>query len=80
MLLGGVWVEDGIVLRLAESLQDRGLSRKLRMAFTLRSSVVNLTVAERHAILAILNDPPAGLDGLREVILANPKWAIYERL
>jgi hypothetical protein len=42
--------------------------------------VVNLTVAERHAILAILNDPPAGLDGLREVILANPKWAIYERL
>lgn len=80
MLLGGVWVEDGVVLRLAEALRDKALSRKLRMACTLRSPVVNLTLAERHAILAVLGDPPLSLEGLRELILANPRWMLYPRL
>jgi hypothetical protein len=74
VLLGGVWVEDGVVLRLAEVLRHRALSRKLSMACTLRSPVVNLTDAERHTILAVLDEPPPGLEGLRELILANPQW------
>ena len=80
MLLGGVWVEDGVVLRLAEALRHRALSHKLRMACTLRSPVVNLTVTERHTILAVLHDPPPGLEGLRTLILENPQWMLYERL
>ena len=74
MLLGGVWVEDGVVLRLAEALRDNVLSRKLRMACTLRSPVVSLTLAERHAILAVLGDPPPSLESLRTLIVANPRW------
>lgn len=80
MLLGGLWVEDGVVLRLAEALQHKALSRKLSTAYTLRSPVVNLTVAERHAILALLNDPPPGLAGLRKLVLANPRWVLHEPL
>ena len=60
MLLAGVWVEDGTVLRLADVLPST-LSHKLRMACTLRSPVVDLTVVERHAILAVLDDPPPAL-------------------
>ena len=76
MLLGGIWVEDGTVLRLADALQGRGLSRKLSTSCRLRSPV-NLTLAERHTILAVLNDPPPDLDGLCELILANPRWMLY---
>jgi uncharacterized protein (DUF1778 family) len=76
VLLGGVWVEDGVVLRLAEALRHKALSRKLSIACTLRSPVVNLTVAQRHAILAVLDPPPPGLEGLRKLILANPRWML----
>ena len=80
MLLGGLWVEDGVVLRLAEALRHRALSHKLSTACTLRSPVVNLTVAERHAILALLNHPPPGLANLRKLVLANPRWVLDEPL
>jgi hypothetical protein len=50
------------------------------MACTLRSPVVNLTVAERHTILAVLDEPPPGLEGLRELILANPQWMSQEHV
>jgi hypothetical protein len=73
VLLGGVWFEDGVVLRLAEALRHRALSHKLRMACTLRSPVLNPTVAERHTILAVLDDPPPGLERLRKLILGNPQ-------
>ena len=78
-MLGGVWVEDGVVLRLAEALRHGALSRKLSMACTLRSPVVNLTMAERHAILAVVDAPPPSLKGLRELILANPGWMLHQR-
>jgi len=80
VLLGGVWVEDGVVLQLAEALPHRPLAHKLRMACTLRSPVVNLTVAERHSILAVLSDPPPPLEELRELVLDHPQWVLYERL
>ena len=80
MLLGGVDVEDRVVLRLAGAVQHRALSRKLSMAWTLRSPVLNLTVSERDTILAALADAPRGLEGLRELLLAHKAWRLRERL
>jgi hypothetical protein len=80
VLLGGVEVDDWVVLRLAGAVQHRALSRKLSMACTFRSPVLNLTIAERYTILAILDDPPTGLEGLREHLLANQTWRLRERI
>jgi hypothetical protein len=76
VLLGGVWVEDGMVLRLTAAIQHKALSRKLSMAYRLRSPVVNLTVAERHTILAVLEEQPPGLDALRERLLTDQAWLL----
>ena len=56
------------------------LSRKLSVAWTLRSPVLNLTVAERQTILALLDDEPDGLEGLRDRLLLSPAWQLGERL
>ena len=80
MLLGGVEVENTTVLRLASAVKQPPLSRKLSMAWTLRSPVLNLTVAERQTILASLDEPPNGLEGLRDLLLVNPAWRLRERL
>lgn len=80
MLLGGVEVEDRDVLRLAGAVQHRALSRKLDMAWTLRSPVLNLTVSERDTILATLVDAPTGLEALRDLLLESQAWHLRERL
>ena len=80
MVLGGVEVEDRVVLRLAGAVRHRPLSRKLSMAWTLRSPVVNLTVSERDTILATLADDPLGLEGLRDLLLVHEAWRLRERL
>lgn len=75
MLLGGVWVEDGMVLRLTAAIQHKALSRKLSMAYRLRSPVVNLTVAERLTILAVLQEEQwPDLEALRERLLTEEAW------
>ena len=80
MLLGGVGSREREVLRLASAVKQPPLSGKLSMAWTLRSPVLNLTVAERQTILAILDEPPYGLEGLRDLLLVNPAWRVRERL
>lgn len=68
------------MLRLAGAVHHRALSRKLSMAWTLRSPVLNLTISERDTILATLADGPIGLEGLRGLLLANQAWQLRERL
>jgi hypothetical protein len=80
VLLGGVWVDDEMVQRLIAAVQHKALSRKLRMAYRLRSPVLNLTVAERHTILAVLDEQPPGLEALRELLLADEAWLLRERV
>lgn len=80
MLLGGVPIEDRIVLRLARVVADASLAAKLNMAYTLRSEVVNLTYPERQAIIAALEQRPDGLDGLHELLVANHAWQLRQRL
>lgn len=80
MLLAGVTVEDSLILRLAAAVDDFGLARKLKLAHTLRSQVLNLTIAERQRILAVVEDPRSGLEDLRELLVANQAWRLRERL
>ena len=79
MLLGGVKARDREVFRLARAVHHRGLSRKLRMAGTLGSPAIDLTVTERLTILAVLDDPPKGCEELREHLADDPAWRLRER-
>ena len=80
MVLAGVTVEDGVILRLAGAVNDLPLANKLKLAHTLRSQVLNLTFAERQKILAALEDPRTGLEGVRETLLAHPTWQLRAKL
>ena len=80
MVLGGVPIEDGFVLRLARAVAHPALASKLNMAYTLRSEVVNLNYTDRHAILEALEQKPVGLDGLLERFLADDAWQLRQRL
>jgi len=42
--------------------------------------VLALDVPERKAILAVLDDPPAGLEELRGVLLQEAEWRAREGL
>ena len=48
MIVAGVTVEDRLVLKIAKALPHSTLASKLVTAYTLRSSVVNLTKEERR--------------------------------
>ena len=80
VLLGGVWIDDGMVQRLIAAVQHKALARKLSMAYRLRSPVLNLTIAERHTISAVLEEQPSGLEALRERLLADEAWLLRERV
>lgn len=80
MLMGGVPVEDRLILELSEAL-PRPLAHKLRTAYALRASVLGLTSSERQLILEALEEPRAeGLRGLRETLLQDPAWRLRRRL
>ena len=80
MLLGGVPIEDRLLLRLARAVDQPALAGKLTMAYTLRSAVVNLTTDERQAILAALDSRPAGLEALHSQLREHAAWRLRERL
>ena len=40
----------------------------------------NLTIAERHTILAVLEEQPPGLEALRERLLTDEAWLLRERV
>lgn len=80
MLVGGVQVEDRLVLRLARVVADPALAGKLSMAYTLRSHVLNLTYPERQKILDALDEAPAGLEELRQELVLHAAWQLRQRL
>jgi hypothetical protein len=79
MLLGGVAVDDRLILELAR-LVDSSLGGKLRTASTLRAKVFALTRTEKEKILDALGDPPPQLEGLRTRLLADDGWRLQQRL
>jgi hypothetical protein len=79
VLLSGVTIDDRLVLQIA-GLVDPDLRSKLVTACRLRRGMVALTVPEREAILAALNDAPATLHGVRDALVTDPAWQTRQRL
>ena len=70
MNLAGVPVTDEAVLELARLVDDAELADRLETAYSRMTRVLPLTIPEREAVLdAIAEDPPAGLEELRAVLL-----------
>ena len=83
IVLAGVPVRDDPVVELANRFERAGrheMADKLQTALTDRRKLVALTIPERDAILDVIEDPPAGLDELRSVLLAQQVWRRREGL
>ena len=76
MWLAGVSLTDDLVVELAQRLQlsgaDRTAQALLRAAVSGRSTA-GLDTRDRKNILAVLEDPPAGLEELQVVLLREVK-------
>ncbi len=79
MLLGGVAVEDRLVRRLV-ALVDTSLGSKLERALLFRAKVVGLTNEERAAVLKALENAPADLSEVRDLLVADHNWKLNQRL
>lgn len=79
MLVGGVPVDERLLTELARLLPPT-LARRLDTALFYRAKVLGLTIAEREAVLAALEEPPAGLEELRAALLKEHAWRDREGL
>ena len=73
MIMGGVWVDDGVVRRLAAMLERRPLGRRLEQALLFRAQVIAMTRDEKEAVLSVLARAPE-LDDVRDLLLADENW------
>ena len=81
MHLAGVPVTDDAVLELARLVDDPNLADRLETAYARMTRVLPLTIPEREAVLAAIGeDPPAGLEELRGVLLREHAWRQREGL
>ena len=67
MLIAGVPVENHAVALLEQRLPEP-LARRLRMSRLMGTNVLGLTAKHRETLLAALEDPPHGLEELRDVL------------
>ena len=74
MIIAGVTVEDRLILKIAKALPHSVLASKLVTAYTLRSSVLNLTTDERRQVLIALVSGPAELQELHDELAQHPAW------
>jgi hypothetical protein len=82
MMLAGVTVTDsavGILARSARLVGADKLGRRLERALEDHVALLALTV-ERSVILSTLDDPPAGLAELRDVLMNEHRWREVHRL
>jgi hypothetical protein len=80
-MLAGVPVDDRLVLELASRLHDAGLddaAETLHDGYDGERRVVALTIAEREAILRVLEDCPDELGELRGVLVREHEWRMRE--
>ena len=83
MLLAGIEVEDEAVARLARLLHDdyyHHVGDKLEQALDDRAEALGLTIPERNAVLDVLDDPPASLTSLRDVLFNEYVWRVQNGL
>ena len=72
MWLAGVSLSDDLVVELAQRLQGNGAqhtAQALLKAAIRGTSAAALDTQDRKNILAVLDDPPAGLEELQGVLL-----------
>ena len=69
MHLAGIPLRDELVLELARLVDDDDLGSRLETAYGRMTKVLALTIPERETINRALDDPPAGLEELRAVLL-----------
>ena len=77
MRLAGLDITDDCVLELVNRLRRAELDHqadRIEGALVSQQPDVALTIPDRVAILTVLDDPPAGLAELREVLLTEHKW------
>ena len=80
VFLCGLDVPDRRILRLARLVDDTKLEMKLRNALARDDRDLALNREERETILVSLDDPPAGLEDLRAVLLNQYVWRRAEGL
>ncbi len=83
MLLAGLEVEDESVSLLARLLHDdyyHHAGDKLEDALEGGGEALGLTIAERNAILDVLDDPPLDLTPLRDVLFNEYVWRVQNGL
>ena len=71
MHLAGVAVRPELVLELARLVDHPDFAERLETAYGREVKVLGLSIPERETIIRALDDPPAGLEELRGVLLAE---------
>jgi hypothetical protein len=79
-LLAGIAVRDDLILELARLVDDDSLADKLEDCYGREVKVLALDIAERETIIRALEDPPAGLEELRGLLLREVEWRRREGL
>ena len=83
MRLAGVSVREENVAALARLLFAAGFEDTgdvLLVGLDAEQDLLALSVADREAILRVLDDPPIGLAELRGVLLREHEWRVREGL
>lgn len=83
MQLAGFAVDDEHVLELVELLRDAGYdetAERLRWAVRYGDELIGLRIADRLAILDVLDDAPEGLADLRGVLTSEHRWRVRHGL
>ena len=79
MRLAGLEIAEDAVAELVWQLRDQvyvNQAEKLDAALARGRPEVALSINDRNAILDVLDDPPTGLERLREVLLAEYVWRV----
>lgn len=83
MMLAGIPVANAQVALLAVMLRENGhdnTADTIARALENEQVIVALTVPDREAILATLDDPPESLADLRGVLLREHEWRLRHGL
>ncbi len=80
VFVAGIPIRDELILELARLVDDEHLADRLETACGREVKVLALDIPERETIIRALEDPPAGLEELRGVLLREHEWRRREGL
>ena len=74
MFLAGIPIRDDLILALATLVDEDDLADRLEDCYRRGVDVMALEIHERETIIRSLDDPAAGLEELRVVLVAEHTW------